>query len=108
MSEMVIIARSGRADGFSMAGFNVIEASLQDIEDVAQSCALSGDFGLIVIDDDLYNGLGKETLKRYQKTSKSLLMPIELPKGTMEGTFKDTYIEKIIRRAIGYQLKIKK
>ncbi len=108
MSEMVIIARHGRADGFLAAGFNVIEATDDDIQEITFECALSGDFGLIVIDDDLYNGLGKETLRRYQKTSKSLLMPIELPKGSLEGKFKDTYIERIIRRAIGYQLKIKK
>ena len=31
---MVIIARRGRADGFDLAGFNVMEATLQDIQDV--------------------------------------------------------------------------
>lgn len=108
MSEMVIIASRGRADGFTLAGFNVIETTLADIKEVTGELTLSGEYGLIVIDDELYNGLGRDALKRYQKTSKSLLMPIELPKGSAEGKFKDTYIEKIIRRSIGYQLKIKK
>lgn len=73
MSEMVIVAKRERADGFKLAGFNVLELTDENIEESLSDLVFDSSFGLIVVEDELYNCLGKSLLRRIHKGSKALV-----------------------------------
>ncbi len=104
--ELVVIASPGSSVGFELAGVSVFEAA--DGSEAARQLdrILSGeDVGVVMIDESLYGALPDETRRNLQRSAVPVVIPVPGPDWTKESTAHE-YIVQILRRAIGYRVRL--
>lgn len=109
MSEFLVITRSGASLGFQTAGVETLEvdegadisALLLDLQDEAK-------YGLIAIEEELLDKASEHAKKRLRKKGLPVIMPLNLPLRWGEPEPGESPVERLIRRAIGYQIKLKR
>ena len=102
----MVIASQGLSAGFSMAGVPVFEAS--NGADAARQIDRLADedgAGVIIIDEPLYRDIPEEIRRAFQRSVLPVLIPVPGPDWTTEATAHE-YIVEILRRAIGYRVKL--
>jgi V/A-type H+/Na+-transporting ATPase subunit F len=102
MYKIVVITDPETGDGFRLAGASVIE--VQNPEDAAKviTPVLNAvDIGIVAIREDYMACLNKVLLSRIEKCYHPIIIPIPSPQvgGSMGG-----YIERLLKRAIGYNV----
>jgi vacuolar-type H+-ATPase subunit F/Vma7 len=103
---LVVIAGPGLSAGFSLAGVRVLEASdatqaaerLQELIDDDRA-------GVVVIEESLHQDLPEETTRALRKAPFPVVIPVPGPKWTAESSAHE-YIVEILRRAIGYRVRL--
>ena len=109
MSKYLVITDPDSAVGFRLAGVETLVAErVDDAEGLLQTAVNSGGVGLLLINENFMNRFSDTLQRKLEKLSLPLIIPIPIS-GTwwkMEET--EDYIFNLIRRAIGYQMKIKK
>ncbi|MBI5234289.1 MAG: V-type ATP synthase subunit F [Deltaproteobacteria bacterium] len=109
MAGFLVIAGPGVSDGFRLAGFECLEAGPEDdMTSLIERVYREARYGLICIESGLLDRVSRLILKRLKKRALPVILPIDLPLHWEEGTDRESHIEKLIRRAVGYQIKIKK
>lgn len=104
---VVVIAPSGLAAGFGLAGVRVAEAS--DGLSAAQQIDRLGsgdELGVVIIEEGLYRDLPEDFLRRMRREPLPVLVPVPGPQWLKESTAHD-YIVEILRRAIGYRVRLR-
>ncbi len=94
--------------GYRLAGVDTIAVTEGDnfTEIIDKSIKTAG-LGILCVEDVIINRLPEPFMRRIGKLAMPLIVPITIPaewKGRREG---ESYIARLIRRAIGYQMKIK-
>ena len=101
------IGRPEVAPGFALAGFRPMVVA--DAEDASRRLgALLGDahVGLVLIEAPLYEGLAPEVQRRLSARPVPLVVPVPAP-SWVEHAAADRVIVELLRRAIGYQVKLR-
>jgi vacuolar-type H+-ATPase subunit F/Vma7 len=103
---LVVIASPGLSAGFALAGVPVFEAAdgthaAHQIEQFAED----GSAGVVIIDEPLYRALPEELLRSLRRSALPVVIPVPGPDWTTESTAHE-YIVEILRRAIGYRVKL--
>ena len=93
---LVVIARPGLSAGFSLAGVRVLEAT---------DGAHAGERLEKLIEESLHQDLPEETSRTLRRLSLPVVIPVPGPKWTAESTAHE-YIVEILRRAIGYRVRL--
>ena len=109
MPELIVITAPGDSAGFRCAGLDCREAAPgEDISSMLIAIQAEGKYGLVVIEDMLYRKVSDTALKRLRKKALPIILPVNVPKkwGVVEG--EESPVVRLIRRAIGYQIKIKR
>ena len=103
---LLVVAAPGSSAGFALAGVPVIEAA-DASEDAARMERLLNDpdAGVVVVDDSLYRDLPEELRRHLQSSAQPVVIPIPGPDWTSESTAHE-YIVEILRRAIGYRVRL--
>jgi vacuolar-type H+-ATPase subunit F/Vma7 len=104
--QLVVISSPGLSAGFSLAGVPVFEAT--DGTDAARQIAHLVDAmnaGVILIDEPLYEDLPDEVRRDLRRSALPVVIPVPGPDWTTETTAHE-YIVEILRRAIGYRVKL--
>lgn len=109
MSGMLFITRPGASVGFKCAGVDAVEAERGgEVSTLLQSIQDEGRYGLVVVDEPLLEGVGELVLKRIRKKGLPIIMHINIPEKWEEGPPGESPVVRLIRKAIGYQIKIKR
>lgn len=108
MDRILVITYPETALGFRMAGADVLEIERgRESPDIIEKVVEEGRYGLLIVEEGLLDKVPEDVEKRIRKRGRPVLVSIRSPQSWEEGP-KEPYIAKLLRRAIGYHIKIKR
>ncbi len=110
MAGLIVIGSEGMIKGFGLAGFEVMEAppSKTDATALVERLEEEGRYAIIFMEDGLFNSISEETMRRIRKKGLPVIVPLSVSAGWKEKVREESPVARLIRRAIGYHIKIKK
>lgn len=106
MYKYVIVTDPGTAAGFRLAGVDVIEVTGPDeAKKVIPPLLNADDTGIIGISEDFMSLLDRDVLTSIEKTYRPIIIPIP---STSRNVPSGSYIERLLRRAIGYNIVVRR
>lgn len=103
---LVVIAPPGLSAGFSLAGVRVLEATDGAHAGERLEKLMEEDrAGVVIIEESLHQDLPEETSRSLRRLPFPVVIPVPGPKWTAESTAHE-YIVEILRRAIGYRVRL--
>jgi len=108
MPGFLVITFPDTSVGFRLAGIEVMEVTEdRDLKILLEGLIERGDYGLLAVEERLLAKVPDEILRRIRKKGIPVIVPIDTPRSWYGEVERETYILRLIRRAIGYQIKIK-
>lgn len=101
---MFITAQDARL-GFGLAGVSQHVTEPHELEEVLKKALADTELGLIVIDERLAAGIDEERLREIEKSWPGVVVVLPSPLATVAEV--DDYAARLIRRAIGYHVRIR-
>lgn len=109
MAGFVVITGVGGSLGFRCAGVESVEAQdPQDVARILQERQASGNCGLAAVDGRLLEMVPEAVIRRLRKKGLPIIVPITIPTSWTEAGPEESAAVRLIRKAIGYQIKIKR
>jgi V/A-type H+-transporting ATPase subunit F len=106
MYKVVVVTGSDRATGFRLAGAEVLEArTSEEAKKVIPGLLYRDDIGIVAVDEEYMLSLDEKIMDRIEKMHRPLIIP--LPSKSKE-IDRRTYIERLLRKAIGYNIVLKR
>ncbi|MGD1005022.1 MAG: V-type ATP synthase subunit F [Methanoregulaceae archaeon] len=106
MYKFVVVTDPDSASGFRLAGVDVLEASgLDDAKKIIPPLIYKDDTGIIAINEDFMAVLDEKTLEKINKTFRPIIIPIP---AKIKGIDRTSYIERLLQRAIGYKIVVRR
>jgi vacuolar-type H+-ATPase subunit F/Vma7 len=105
---LVVLCRAPSAAGFALAGLQPVEVA-DGSEATRRMSALLADAGLgiILVESGLYEALDDEVRRRISSHVLPLVIPFPGPAWAERAATVDAYIVELLRRAIGYQVRLR-
>jgi V/A-type H+-transporting ATPase subunit F len=102
MYKFVIVTDSDRASGFRLAGVEVFEAgSNEEAKKVIAPLLYKDDIGIVAVNEEFMLTLDEKMMTRIEKLSRPLIIPIPSKSKEID---RRSYIERLLRKAIGYNI----
>ena len=106
MYNFIVVTDPDSAPGFRLAGVEVVEATgLTEAKQVISSLLYKDDTGIVAISEDLMPALDEKMQEKIGKTYRPIIIPIP---SRMKGIERTSYIERLLQRAIGYNIVIRR
>ena len=106
MYKIVVVTDPDSAPGFRLAGADVIEASsLDEARKIIPPLIYNDDTGIVAISEDLMPALDEKMQEKIGKTYRPIIIPIP---SRIKGLERTSYIERMLQRAIGYNIVIRR
>jgi V/A-type H+-transporting ATPase subunit F len=105
MKKIVFITTGDAEYGFKLTGLDHYVIEEQKVEETLRKITGEPDVGLVIIDERLIKGINEETLKRIEGTWHGIF--IVLPSPEKAKVEIEDYAARLIRRAIGYHVRLK-
>jgi len=106
MFKFVVVTDSDRASGFRLAGAEVIEAANSaEARALIPPLLYKDDIGIVAVNEEYMLSLDEKVMDRIEKMHRPLIIP--LPSKSKE-IDRRTYIERLLRKAIGYNIVLKR
>ena len=106
MYKIVVVTDPDSAPGFRLAGADVIEASsLDEARKVIPPLIYNDDTGIVAISEDLMPALDEKMQEKIGRTYRPIIIPIP---SRIKGIERTSYIERMLQRAIGYNIVIRR
>ena len=106
MYKFVVVTDPDSAPGFRLAGADVFEASnLDEAKKIIPPLLYQDDTGIIAISEDLMPALDEKMQEKLGKTYRPIIIPIP---SRIKGIERTSYIERMLQRAIGYNIVIRR
>jgi len=107
MRTCTVIARPDAAVGFRLAGVEALAAAgAAEAERLLGACIAAGEAALVLVSQDLLEGFSPAMRARLDRLGLPLVIPIPIGDGWGREERSEDYILGVIRRAIGFQVKI--
>ncbi|MBI5287290.1 MAG: ATPase [Deltaproteobacteria bacterium] len=108
-SKPLIITYPEVSPGFRLSGIEVKEFKEgDDITPFIISLLEKGEYGLLAVEEGLLSRVPDGVMKRIRRAGIPVIVPINTPRAWRGGEEVESYIIRLIRRAIGYQVRIKR
>jgi vacuolar-type H+-ATPase subunit F/Vma7 len=109
MNKVLVITYSDIAVGFKLAGVDVITPHKdEEISDLFEECLDNNEYGLVAVEEIFLANLNEGIRKKLARAGKPIIVPITTPRKWAKKEEADTYLARLVRKAIGYQVKIKR
>ena len=109
MARLLIITSEGGSLGFRLGGFESREVAKDaDPTMVLEELERETRYALVCIDKHILERADKSLLTRLKKKGLPVVMPLDIPVAWEEDGAGESPVARMIRRAIGYQIKIRK
>jgi V/A-type H+-transporting ATPase subunit F len=106
MYKFVVVTDPDSAPGFRLAGVEVLEASgLDEAKKIIPTLIYKDDTGIIAVSEDFMAALDEKMLERIAKTYRPIIIPIP---SRIKGLDRTSYIERLLQRAIGYNIVLRR
>lgn len=113
MKKMVFITTADAEYGFLLGGAPQVIAERPQADDALSSALIDPDMGLVIVDERLLapkagetaeEGISPERLRRVEQDWEGVLLVLPAPERPQEAA--EDYATRLIRRAIGYHVRI--
>ena len=104
MKHIVFITPRDARHGFSLTGVTQFIVTPDEAEDGIRKAMADQDCGVVIIDERLLPGIGEERFREMERKWFGLL--IVLPAPEKIGEEGEEYAERLIRRVIGYHVRL--
>jgi V/A-type H+-transporting ATPase subunit F len=109
MSDFLVITGQGASLGFQTAGVETLEVDgSTDVSALLLDLQEQASYGLIAIEEAFLDKVSANVMKRLRKRGLPVIIPIKLPQMWGEAEAGESPVLRLIRRAIGYQIKLKR
>lgn len=106
MYKIIVVTDPDSAPGFRLAGADVLEASsLDEARKIIPPLMYQDDTGIVAISEDLMPALDEKMQEKIGKTYRPIIIPIP---ARIKGIERISYIERMLQRAIGYNIVIRR
>jgi V/A-type H+/Na+-transporting ATPase subunit F len=106
MYKFVVVTDRDRASGFRLAGVEVLEAGTMDeARKVIPPLLYKDDIGIVAVNEEFMLSLDEKLMDRIEKMHRPLIIPIPSKSKEVD---RRTYIERLMRKAIGYNIVLKR
>jgi vacuolar-type H+-ATPase subunit F/Vma7 len=107
--ELLVIVGHEAAPGFRLGGFDCIEAEEdENFSSLLENISKEGKYGLVCIEEGFLDSVSRDVMRWINKKGSPVIVPINIPKAWGEGEPEESPMVRLIRRAIGYHIKLKK
>lgn len=109
MRKLVVLTDPESADGFRLAGVEVLEVAEGDrvkIKKELVDLINDDDVGVVAINDNFMSGVDEGTRARIDKLYRPIIVAIPAKTRLDVGEARTSYLAKMIRRAVGFDLKV--
>jgi V/A-type H+/Na+-transporting ATPase subunit F len=103
---LVVALRPGDALGFRLAGARVEEIAPGEEAAVFRRLALDPQVGVLAVEEDVLARVPERALRRAHERGIPVVLPFALPRRWGEEGRGRAYVAALIRRAVGYGVKI--
>jgi V/A-type H+-transporting ATPase subunit F len=103
-----VVTRPGRGLGFRLAGAQVEEVAPGEVAERCRALLADRGLGVVAMDEELLGELPESVLERTGREGIPVLLPFAFPARWAEGGRGEEYVAALIRRAIGYHVKIRR
>jgi V/A-type H+-transporting ATPase subunit F len=109
MPTCVVLTDSETADGFRLAGVEVlVSRGSEETTRLVEKVLETEECGLVLMKEELMEGMAESLRCRLEKTGFPLLVPLPLDMNWWREQRGMEYLLRLIRRSIGYHLRIRK
>lgn len=109
MADFLVITGPGASLGFRCAGVETLEIEENgDVSSMLLDIQAQGRYGLIAMEERFLEKVPEAIMKRLRKRGLPIIIPVNIPGRWEEGGPEESPIMRLIRRAIGYQIKLKR
>jgi V/A-type H+-transporting ATPase subunit F len=105
---LMVVTRPGAGLGFRLAGVPVQEVAEAGVAERIAALLEQPDLGVLAVEDDLLRHVPEGVLTRASRGGVPVLLPFTLLSRWGEGGGGEAYVAALIRRAIGYHIKIQR
>jgi V/A-type H+-transporting ATPase subunit F len=106
MYRFAVVTDPDTADGFRLSGVDVIEVtSVDEVKKIIPDLLLKDDTGIIALNEDYMQAIDEKLMAKIEKTYRPIIIPIPVRK---KGDGGPTYIERLLQRAIGYNIVVRR
>lgn len=104
MKKIVLITPPDARFGFSLAGVTQLVAAPEKAEDAIRQSMEDADCGVVILDERLLAGINEKRFREMEKRWFGLLVVLPAPE---QGVTEDEdYAARLIRRVIGYHVRL--
>ena len=103
-----VVTRPGDGLGFRLAGVPVEEIPDGEEAQRFKAIAAGAGLGVLAVEDALLRRLPEPLLERIGREGVPVLLPFTLPRRWTQATRGEEYVATLMRRAIGYHVKIQR
>jgi len=105
LKKIAVITPPQSKYGFSLTGITQHAVEPNDLEGTLKDIMADPDSGLVVIDERLMKGITEEKLREIEKVWHGIVLILPAPEKA--GALVEDYVARLIRRAIGYHVRLK-
>jgi vacuolar-type H+-ATPase subunit F/Vma7 len=105
MKKITFMTPADAEFGFSLSGVPQKTAEAADAEDVLTQTMAEPDIGLAVVDERLLTGMPDERLRELEQSWQGIFLVLPSPEKPPAEV--EDYAARLIRRAIGYHVRLK-
>ncbi len=102
---MAVVTDPETATGFRLAGVEVREAESASAALAHLKTLLTGDYGLIAVNEDLLKGTEEELARAMRERDMPIIVPFPAPKAHIESG--ENYIARLVKEHIGFYVKLR-
>ena len=104
MKKIAFITPPDAAYGFSLGGVSQHAVQVGDAEETLKKALAEPDSGLVIIDERLLQGMPEERLRELERGWSGILLVLPSPEKPPAEV--EDYAARLIRRAIGYHVRL--
>jgi vacuolar-type H+-ATPase subunit F/Vma7 len=102
-----VVADADSVVGFRLAGVDAVAAGCpEEAERLVRACIAEGQASLILVNQGFLDRFSEATRRKIERLSLPLIIPLPISATWWKEEPSQDYVLSLIRRAIGYQMKI--
>lgn len=104
MKKVMVVAPASSASGFAIAGVIAREAGGSQLPQLLDQAGGDAAIGVLAIDERLIDAAAQERMREMERKWRGAIVIVPAPGGAARP--EDDYARRLIRRAIGYQVRV--
>jgi V/A-type H+-transporting ATPase subunit F len=106
MYKFVVVTDPDTAAGFRLSGVDTrVASNLDEAKKIIPSLLYEDDTGIVAINEEFMAVLDEKLMTKIERTYRPIIIPIPMRAKGGAGT---SYIERLLRRAIGYNIVLRR